>query len=251
MEFLSNLNFWNLVIATLALGATVFSIRLFLKDRKGLGYWIDYSTSLVTIRKGTESDIKIFYKDETEALQDARIIGIRFKNTGRQSIKSSDFESPLTLTFDEGVRIISVESEAISPEGLQINHNIQQGNQITIEPLLLNAKDRFYKDNGDEFILKILGEGVNDPSIQGRIDGVKDIENMTKKQDFIHLFLIGFPALIILCVLATSLFYQPTNLPEPADPSTHRDTITAIIALSGSLMGIILSASIFSAKRRK
>lgn len=193
----ADFNFWNLIVAVLALGVGIFSIWLLLKDRKGLGYQVNYSASLVSVRDDVKSDIKIFYKDESEPLKNARIMELLFKNIGRQPIKRDEFDKPLALVFGEDARIISVEVEDESPAGLGVEFKIEGGNKVALEPLLLNSRERFLYGNGDQFSLKILGENVSDFSVEGRIEGVSKIELLHGDRIPIWIWVVGLVVIFI------------------------------------------------------
>lgn len=129
-------NIWQ-IFPALAIGV---SILIYYKSRriKALSYKIVTDEPLLTVGEELHGKIKILY--EGAQVEDISLLIIKFINHGNESIKSDDFEEPITISFSPNVGVLSVELINTNPQ--TINAKIRSdSDKIIIEPLLLNRGD--------------------------------------------------------------------------------------------------------------
>lgn len=110
------------------------------KSDKILNIEIISSASLYPERSGVLDGLDILYKNER--IIDPYLNILRLKNSGSKTISSTDFDTPLKITFGDGVSILGASVSSVYPEDL--NPKLKLGkNYVVVEPLLLNVTESF------------------------------------------------------------------------------------------------------------
>lgn len=177
MEIINNFN-WNLVggiLAALSLLATII-IFLLQKNKKRLSYEITAETTLLTTKEKIEGKFKILYNDQE--VQNVSFFELKIINSGNIGIPAADFEKPIKIKFPEISRILSCEIVENNPDSLDATIFFNES-EISIEPLLINAKDYF--------VLKAIISDFeyDDFTINARIKDVKEIRKLDESSQFI------------------------------------------------------------------
>lgn len=187
MEFLRDQiwQFWGAVIGALALLITVIFFILQRKNKR-LTYSILTETPLLSVDDELRGKIKIQYG--RKSIQNIYLVLLQIQNQGNVDIASSDYEKPITFSF-ENSEILSIETVEVSPKSLTPTI-ISTLSSFTIEPILLNKKDHI--------VIKLLfsnyGRKVN---VETHILGVKDIERFDKNVELISWRKVRFDVAII------------------------------------------------------
>jgi hypothetical protein len=128
----------------------IASVIIYYKSRKikSLSYEIVADELLLTVNEELQGKIKVFY--DNNPIEDISLLVIKFLNNGNESIKSDDFEEPITISFSSNVGIFSVELKQAEPPTIKAKLKIEN-DKIIIEPMLLNK--------GDFIIIKVLLTG--------------------------------------------------------------------------------------------
>jgi hypothetical protein len=144
------------------------------RRRKSLTYLVDSNEPLLI--GGREiGDLQVVLNGKT--VTDARSIALRITNSGKLPIKPNDYErmEGLKIRFNQGQEILSASVTESWPTELKdtLTVNVDRMN-VTLPPALLNA--------GDTFTVRILERGgAENPSVVGRIAGVKSVVELKKK----------------------------------------------------------------------
>jgi len=190
MEFLRD-PIWQFVGALLGLITIVLTWIAFRvqTQRKSLSYEIITNTALLgeTTKKKLGESIRISYKNKK--IGNPRLVEFRILNSGNSTILSSDFETPIRITFQNPSQII--DADIVSTKPSNIEPRIEHGNNyILVKPILLNK--------GDEIHLKAL---VNNPSsdidFSGRIAGVREIKSLGTQNSVFSLWTYLFGTYIL------------------------------------------------------
>ena len=110
------------------------------------------------------------------ATEKPRIVIVGIVNNGRQPIRASDYESPLSIKFSTKkppVRLLDHQHDSATPD-LEVVSRIE-GDRIVVDPLLLNPDDFFslaaVTDGGDGL----------DVSVHGRISDISKINELPRR----------------------------------------------------------------------
>lgn len=112
-----------------------------------------------------EGKLRVLYEDMD--IRNLYRVRVRLSNSGNQPIHPNDFIVPITVGFATPARILTAVVKDQQPEsmGAVLEHS---SCEITIPALLVNPKDSFS-------ISALIGDLEVEPSISGRIVGVKEI----------------------------------------------------------------------------
>ena len=118
-----------------------------------------------------EGKLRVLYEDMD--IRNLYRVQVRLSNTGNQPIHPDDFIVPITVGFATPARILtaSVTSQRPASMGAAI---LRSSRDIKIPALLLNPKDSFS-------ISALIGDLDVEPSISGRIVGVKEIRRKPER----------------------------------------------------------------------
>ncbi|MCD9511542.1 hypothetical protein [Photobacterium phosphoreum] len=151
---------------------------------RSITYEVESKTNLVSSLDGVDG---LQISMDGTPVKEAVLYIIKFKNTGTESINVKDFEKDMSLYFDD--RIFSVETKAMKPDNLSLKY-FMKGNNISIKPLLFNA--------GDSFFLEIITATSIYPTIDFRISGVSEIEEIYPNQKYTKIQIILFFCAVFL-----------------------------------------------------
>jgi hypothetical protein len=153
------------VIITVLLSILPVFISWKQTQRKSFSYSISSRLNILDIEGDIKSKLQITFGSRN--IQDLYLIIVRFSNSGNTPIIPSDFYRPIEINFGKSSEILSVEILEQSPKklGAVTSHTSES---IEVSPLLLNK--------GDFFEVKVLVTEFQDIFIDGRIAGVKSIE---------------------------------------------------------------------------
>ena len=158
------------------------------------------NTPLVRINSEVKDNLQVLF--DGNPVKDIQLLIIKIINTGNVSIKSEDYERPLNLNFDENAQILAAEVIETNPNNIEASANIEE-KKVFISPTLLNK--------GDSLTIKILVNQFNNQiSIDARIVGVKEIQNIVEKdiKTELKFFIIGILIGMIIVFISIILSFQ-------------------------------------------
>jgi hypothetical protein len=143
-------------------------------QKKDFSYYILSNASILSISDDIKSRIAITF--DNKIIDNLNLLIIRFKNTGKSSIKADEYEHPIWIDFGDSSEILSVDVIKKEPSNLNIfvkNNPLGQSTRqsncdfISINPVMLNS--------GDYYELKILVTEFKQVNVDTRIVGIKKI----------------------------------------------------------------------------
>lgn len=157
---MANLDTWlGVAVAVLALAIAWLTYRNE-SGRKQLEYLVVSVQRLVSPRVATELVVSF----DGRVVEDPSLTVLRLVSSGALGIPADTFEGPVTITLHGSTSIVSASVSAIRPDSLPVVLT-SAGNQIHIEPLLLNP--------GDFIEVQALAAGQpTQVSVDGRITDV-------------------------------------------------------------------------------
>ncbi len=202
-----NLKFdWKFVIGSfIAIAGICIPAYFWFYDKsdKILNIEIISSASLYPEKSGVLDGLDLFYKNEKIINPYLNIL--RLKNSGSKTISSTDFDTPLKITFGDGVSILGASVSSAYPEDL--NPKLKLGKYyVLVEPLLLNVNE--------SFTIKVVSAGgVPNFGKSARISGgVSNIhwpaEQEISKLDLSLKFLL---VALFIAIYVVSLMYALIN----------------------------------------
>ena len=228
--------------AVIAITAIFVSIRV-AKQKKSLSYKIISSYPLLKVDSEIKDRLKILL--DKKPVEDINMIVFQIINDGDISIRVSDFENPLTINFDEKLKIISAEILETKPPNISPVFSVEV-NSIKIEPLLLNQND---------FIsIKVLCTGHSKDNIQvlSRIEGVKEIKYLKESKPVIQTLSVGLSLVSLLGDFSAIILLFQTRL-SPVTTLSLSPFITALLIFLSLNAALSISTLIvvFVTKLRK
>lgn len=186
---------WNFIGVLVAVVAILTSIVLYGKQRrrKALSYEIISQTPLTSVKEEIGKDVQILYKGKL--VQQVYLIEVRIINSGNTPIEEDHYTHPISLSFGEEAQILTAEVAEKRPSSLRASVVIE-GKKIVLLPTLLNEKDSVK--------LRALVNGFDKINVDGRIVGVKTIEEFVEGTSFWFLLLSGM-AIFLLGVIFLAL----------------------------------------------
>lgn len=173
MDIIKNLDFWDVLIALMALlGGHYYYRRERHRGRKSL---IVEQTSWSTITNEAiridGKPLRVFLGEQP--VRNFAISRIKIANTGGAPILASDFEREVVIRFVGIDEIYYTDLQGRTSSSLAPGISVQGEGEVMIKPLLLNSGDSFVVEVGVDLNRHDVG-----PSIEafGRIAGVSDIE---------------------------------------------------------------------------
>lgn len=206
-------------VAVVSLAAMVL-IPLRQRTRKELSYAIESDTPVVTVGDAATRDVEIRYRGVR--VRDVRVLVVKLWNSGNVPVRTSDFETPITLALP--CQLLDFEVQAKVPSNLVCTFEARSATTesgATISPMLLNK--------GDSVTFRVLVSGLAEsiPPPQARIAGVKQIAERTTHSNL-------FPWLVGTCVVAVLCMAVGIG----AEAIWHTDAGIAMVAFGASLGGI-------------
>ena len=128
---------WQLLFTLLASIVAIWIYNL-QKGRRELAFGIISIRSLLSISEELSGQIKVTLDEKP--VQDLRLIVVGLKNSGADTIRPSDFERPVIISFGESVEILSWQVAKEQPSNLRANVMLKN-NQLEVMPCLLNRGD--------------------------------------------------------------------------------------------------------------
>lgn len=208
MEFLSepNMALFGLLVGAVGILVTV-AIWMVSRHRKRISWLPKAYTPLTNKFEGTEGRIAVLL--DGKPIQDPEVSLARIRNSGNQPVLPGDYLAPMELGAlgsgsdkqgYSGGEIFSAEIAERQPPNLDLTIRVHE-KKAQVVPILLNP--------GDTFTLRVIGNGLQNLSLEGRIVGVSNFlaENLEKHQRRIDL--LALPALLSVMVLAAMLTELP------------------------------------------
>lgn len=213
----------QLLIALVAI-VIPFIIYLLQRQKKALSYSLVSTTHLLTDHEEFEGKLKVLY--EGQPTQNISLLILKFINSGNVPITSNDYERQVSILLGKNSKILSAVVIEIEPKNLDAEVIIDD-NRIRIKEILLNPKDAI--------TLKILVSDLDIFSIDGRIVGIKAIDDLGKASKFQKVLLFLFSILFII-----GFYLQVKHSPQ-FQLSTYYSSLEAklgLILISISYIGI-------------
>lgn len=189
---------WQFVAALLAAIAILVSIILYLKQRrrKALSYEILSRTPLLSVKEEIKKQLKILY--DGKPVRQVHLVVVRIVNSGNTPILSTDYERLISLNFGEEANVLTAEIVKTDPDSIQASFNVE-GKSVVLTPTLLNT--------GDSFTLKMLITKFGEVKVDGRIVGVKEIQEL-KRPTRIRLLILVLAALVQVLGLLVAEWHE-------------------------------------------
>ncbi len=189
-----------LTVAIIAIIAIVVTIILYLiqRQRKSLSWEIISNTPLLSIDEEIRGDLQVLFAGKP--VHDVQLIIFKIINSGNVPIKSTDYERPIKLKFGENALILTAKVTEKTPSSLETPIK-NEGTSVVLEPTLMNE--------GDSFTIKMLVNQFDDQiTVNGRIEGVKDIQKTTasKVQFTLNFDYFGLTLIFIFILILIMLF---------------------------------------------
>ena len=153
------------------------------RRRKVLSWEIISNTPLLSIEEEIRGNLQVLF--DGKPVQDVQLIIVEIINSGNVSIKSTDYERPISLDFGENAHILTAEVTETTPDNLDVSIDIE-GTKVLLNPTLMNGKD--------SIAIKTIVSQFNDKiTVEGRIVGVKEVQKSTKRNKIqaINSFIMG------------------------------------------------------------
>ncbi|RCV63855.1 hypothetical protein C5S53_11950 [Methanophagales archaeon] len=161
--------FIGVILAVIAIAITVI-LYWIQRQKRALSWQVVSNTPLLSIDKELKKNLEVLYNGKK--VQDVQLIIAKIINTGNVPIKSADYERSINFNFGENAWILTAEVTETSPDSLKASANVE-GKKVILPPTLMNKRDWI--------TLKILVNQYDGPiSVDGRIDGVKEIKEYTE-----------------------------------------------------------------------
>lgn len=211
---------WQFILGTITIILTV--IFFFVQQqRKEISYEIAQQTSLFSINEQVSGEIQVLFNEKP--VENLHLIVVRLHNTGNIPVVRTDFDQPITITFQDGSEIIS--AEVLSEESLDVMAEVTiSQNEIAIEPALINGGESIKI----KAIINNYREGV---IVSARIVGVNQIAlRDTRAQRVIianSIAVIAFAFQILGLIIG--LRYRRTNS-QSSKPAIALTTLCFFIA---------------------
>jgi hypothetical protein len=149
--------------------------------------------------------LRLFYG--VEEIEDPHLTVIQLMNTGNRPIRPEDQLEPIHIDFGDTVRLLYAETVEGSGVGTDI---YLEEHYVKVPPVLFNQ--------GDWIAIKILTDGPGQPSIRGRIVGVRDFRHyyaaaptrLERHLGIVAALVVG--ALYITVLAVTDISHWPTWL---------------------------------------
>ena len=169
--------FVGAVVSVVALVVAVVAVWIQVR-RKSFVYSILADNELLH-RKDILGD-RVTVHFDSQAVSSLRLVSLQFSNDGYVAIAKSDFESPVTVSFPIGAKVLSAIPGSTQPEGLPVELSVHQG-AVVVSPLLLNRDDSFT-------VQVILTGASGKPKVTARLLGVKEIkeQSLGKKSNLLQ-----------------------------------------------------------------
>lgn len=215
-----------------ALGVFV-PIGLFLlgSQPKELSFTVVSQSTLADLSDKTLSGLAVSYQGEQFDYVES--MTLRFENSGRAPIQPADFERSMTVELGPNTRIIAASLGESEPENLHPKFAVM-GRAVRIEPILLNAGDRFV-------LTLVLAGSPGAATLDARIAGVKrveqhDLASTGDRVKGVKLGMAGVFALLGYFYLAGLLMRRPRTRPKSVPLVDRAALILAIGIASAALL---------------
>ncbi len=191
-------------------------VALIIIRRRRLSYYVWSKRSLVAVRKDLADRLEIHFDGQPVSRID--IIVASVTNYGNVALDADDFEKPISISFGSNGDIVAADVTRTWPNDLKPVTHVK-GNQLTIEPLLLNPRDRV------EFTVFVSNlEG--DVTADARVKGVKRFKRRAEHK------------LLANSLLATGIVLMPGGV--IADVAGVFDATAARIGSSPDTIGKVV-----------
>lgn len=236
-----NLENWSYIATVAALivavVAIVVSVILYRKARpiRVLSYCVTSEPREILSTKGMQDDVKIIYQEqEIDSLCTA---SIEIINTGNQSIKKAEIVEDLTVTLDEGNRLLKMpDIYNIFPTNLKVSvqeaprDDASNNDRVIIKFDLLNPKEKF--------TLGFVYSGkVCVPSLSTRIEGLTNI----KKYSSVRRKIMFWPISVAGFITFFFIIYMALNYPPNSPLSVIILDLFITIGLLASSLSLVIA----------
>lgn len=144
------------------------------KEEKLLQYSIVHESSILGHGISIDDWPELEFRHGDKKFKSGKITILIVTNTGEMPIKSSDFESPISISFKTEGKIYGHKIKGSMPEKLPVSAQII-GNTLVIDPLLLNPSDGFFVEILSETNLEI-------DNAFARVVGIGGITELERKR---------------------------------------------------------------------
>ena len=138
---------WQFVGVVFALVTIAVTLLMYYyqRERRELAFGVLYETQLLSVSTTLANRAQISF--DGQVVPNIRLVVLALKNSGNRPVLASDFQSPFAVRFGDAARPLSVEVSKQFPADLGATVQLQ-GEQLLVQPLLLNP--------GDYFVLEVI-----------------------------------------------------------------------------------------------
>ena len=173
--------------------ATIIAYSTLKKNaKKALSFKIVYPIPLLGYYKGIKDKLQITYNGKE--VNNVRLSTFQFVNTGNVTINKEDFTQPLSIKFDNSVKIMNAEIIEAKPPTLKFAINFDS-KKINIIPEcdFLNSKDSFK--------IKVISEnGFEKYELDYRIKDITEIKEIPDRTSSSYLLTVSLISIFVLLV---------------------------------------------------
>lgn len=223
---------WQFGGALLALLAIVISIIIYFlqRQKKALSYSLVSTTHLLTDHEEFEGKLQVLY--EGQPTQNISLLILKFINSGNVPITSNDYERQVSILLGENSKILSAVVIEMEPKNLDAEAIIDD-NRIKIKEILLNPKDAI--------TLKLLVSNFDNFSIDGRIIGVKEIDDFGRASKFQKVLFFLF-SIIFLIGMYLLMKHSPAFQVQASSLFSSWDAKIGLLMVTISYIGALILA---------
>jgi len=145
-------------------------------EKRGLTVYLDTEIPVVSVNEEFAEDIEVQYR--STPISSLHVLQLTVKNSGNRPIERPDYDTPLSFQYGGAVASSPTLVEC-NPSSLTPELTVSSPDSVTLQPLLLNARDSF---TFRTFILN-KRNAVDPVRINGRISGITEIRLRTDIPD--------------------------------------------------------------------
>ena len=168
-DFWSNMNWGALEVMVGLVGIIVAGILAYLAlQRKRLDLELISITPVMRFAKGLENKVQVLL--DGKPVQDVYLIIFKLTNSGHKEIVVTDWDRPLSISFEGSGHILSAEITEKNSNSLAPSL-VVEGHTATLAPCLLN--------NGESMTIEFMvNEWNGDYKTDARVVGIKDLREL-------------------------------------------------------------------------
>jgi len=160
---------WQFIGAILALGAIAISVWIYFAQRTSKRLLIERVARVPLVTMGPDAIPGLAVTLNGVPVTEASVVVVHIENMGNAPLPASDYEHPITLSFEERAEVVDASLVSAEPDSIPVKLECD-GNSLRVVPMLLNP--------GDSFVCRALVKGSTGRyTALARIAGVRSLES--------------------------------------------------------------------------